>query len=199
MDEPTSALSANEVNVLFGVIDELTVAGVAIVYVSHHIEEALTIADHAVVFRDGALVAQASASDIDINWVISNMVGRSAHELDIDLDQPVGEVVLSLDDVTVVDRDNPQRLAVDGVSLDVRAGEIVCLYGLMGAGRTELLEALAGRHPIRSGSVTLNGLAITSQTIADRIRLGLALVPEDRQRDGLVQTMTVGRTSASPG
>ena len=107
--------------------------------------------------------------------------------------------MLSLDDVTVVDRDNPHRLAVDGVSLDVRAGEIVCLYGLMGAGRTELLEALAGRHPIRSGSVTLNGLAITSQTIADRIRLGLALVPEDRQRDGLVQTMTVGENLSLAG
>ena len=81
MDEPTSALCGNEVEVLFRVIRELTAAGVAIVYISHHLEEALEIADHAVVFRDGALVAAGDAADIDINWVISHMVGRSAEDL----------------------------------------------------------------------------------------------------------------------
>ena len=82
MDEPTSALSGNEVEVLFKVIRELTAEGVAIVYISHHLEEALEIADHAVVFRDGALVARGDVADIDINWVISNMVGRTAEGLE---------------------------------------------------------------------------------------------------------------------
>jgi erythritol transport system ATP-binding protein len=192
MDEPTSALSGSEVEVLFRVIRELTAAGVAIVYISHHLEEALEIADHAVVFRDGALVATAEAKDIDIDWIISNMVGRSAQDLAPDLLDEFGEPVLSLRDVTVADPSNASRLSVDRLSLDVRAGEIVCLYGLMGAGRTELLEALAGRLPVQSGSVTVKGEVLTKQSIAERIDMGLALVPEDRQRDGLVQTMSVG-------
>jgi erythritol transport system ATP-binding protein len=192
MDEPTSALSGSEVEVLFRVIHELTDAGVAIVYISHHLEEALEIADYAVVFRDGDLVATADASDIDLNWIISNMVGRQAEDLSPDLLEEFGEPVLELDDVTIVDPSNPGRLAVDRLSLTVRKGEIVCLYGLMGAGRTELLEALAGRLPVQSGTIRMKGIDIREQSIAERIALGMALVPEDRQRDGLVQTMSVG-------
>jgi erythritol transport system ATP-binding protein len=192
MDEPTSALSGSEVEVLFRVIHELTEAGVAIVYISHHLEEALEIADYAVVFRDGDLVATAEASDIDLNWIISNMVGRQAEDLSPDLLQQFGKPVLELDQVTIVDPSNPGRLAVDRLSLTVREGEIVCLYGLMGAGRTELLEALAGRLPVQSGTITMKGIDIREQSIAERIGLGMALVPEDRQRDGLVQTMSVG-------
>jgi erythritol transport system ATP-binding protein len=192
MDEPTSALSGSEVEVLFRVIHELTEAGVAIVYISHHLEEALEIADYAVVFRDGELVATADASDIDLNWIISNMVGRQAEDLSPDLLEEFGEPVLELDEVTIVDPSNPGRLAVDRLSLTVRTGEIVCLYGLMGAGRTELLEALAGRLPVQSGRITMKGIDIRDQSIAERIALGMALVPEDRQRDGLVQTMSVG-------
>ncbi|MCU1445332.1 sugar ABC transporter ATP-binding protein [Cryobacterium sp.] len=199
MDEPTSALSGSEVEVLFRVIHELTAAGVAIVYISHHLEEALEIADHAVVFRDGALVATGERADIDLDWVISNMVGRSADDLSPDLLTEFGDVVLSLRDITVADPTNPARLSVDGFSLDVRAGELVCLYGLMGAGRTELLEALAGRVPVQSGTVTLKGRLITRESIAQRIDLGLALVPEDRQRDGLVQTMSVGENVSLAG
>ena len=192
MDEPTSALSGNEVEVLFKVIRELTAEGVAIVYISHHLEEALEIADHAVVFRDGALVARGDVADIDINWVISNMVGRSAEGLNPDLRDDFGAVSLELDNVSVGDPTNASRLSVDHLSLQVRAGEIVCLYGLMGAGRTELLEALAGRLPLLDGEVRVKGESVRGQSIADRIQLGLALVPEDRQRDGLVQTMSVG-------
>jgi erythritol transport system ATP-binding protein len=192
MDEPTSALSGSEVEVLFRVIRELKEAGVAIVYISHHLEEALEIADHAVVFRDGALVARAERADIDINWVISNMVGRNADDLAPDLLDTFGDTVLSLRGIKVADPSNPSRLSVDGLSLDVHAGELVCLYGLMGAGRTELLEALAGRLPILAGTVELKGTAIRDESIADRIDAGLTLVPEDRQRDGLVQTMSVG-------
>jgi erythritol transport system ATP-binding protein len=192
MDEPTSALSGSEVEVLFRVIRELTEAGVAIVYISHHLEEALEIADQVVVFRDGELVAKDAASRVDLNWIISKMVGRSADDLAPDLNSEFGEVALSLRGIKVADPTNPARLSVDGLSLDVRRGEVVCLYGLMGAGRTELLEALAGRLPILAGSVELQGKPITSESILQRIARGLTLVPEDRQRDGLVQTMSVG-------
>ncbi len=193
MDEPTSALSGAEVEVLFRVIRELKDEGVAIVYISHHLEEALEIADHAVVFRDGELVARGEAADIDINWVIANMVGRNADDLSPDLLDEFGEVVLDIRGVSVGDPTNSSRLSVDRLDLQVRSGEIVCLYGLMGAGRTELLEALAGRLPVLAGEIDLKGKRIARQSIAERIGLGLALVPEDRQRDGLVQTMSVGQ------
>lgn len=191
MDEPTSALSAAEVEVLFKVIRDLTAKGVSIVYISHHLEEALEITDHAVVLRDGTMTAYAPRADIDLEWIVRNMVGEH-----YDLGSPpsgyaFGETALSVVDLTVADPNAGFNL-VDRLSLDVKAGEIVCIYGLMGAGRTELLETLAGRLKPKSGRIFLEGEEISSLSIADRIACGLALVPEDRQRDGLVQTMSVG-------
>ncbi|NTW41181.1 MAG: sugar ABC transporter ATP-binding protein [Cellulomonadaceae bacterium] len=192
MDEPTSALSHAEVDVLFGVIRELTAAGVAIVYISHHLEEALLIADDVVVLRDGSLVATALASDVDLGWVVTNMVGRNPDDLYPELGAEKGEARLEVRGLSVADPGNPGRMAVADLDLTVHAGEIVCLYGLMGAGRTELLETLAGRLAAQTGTVTVDGVDVTSASIADRIGRGLALVPEDRQRDGIVQTMSVG-------
>ncbi|ESZ33234.1 MULTISPECIES: sugar ABC transporter ATP-binding protein [unclassified Mesorhizobium] len=192
MDEPTSALSATEVEVLFKVIRDLTSRGVSIVYISHHLEEALQITDYAVVLRDGAITATAEAKDIDLEWIVRNMVGEN-----FDLGSPptgheFGAVALSIEDVSVTDASG-SGYVVDHLSLDVKAGEIVCIYGLMGAGRTELLEAVAGRVPMAGGRALLEGEDVSGLTIAQRIARGLVLVPEDRQRDGLVQTMTVGR------
>ena len=191
MDEPTSALSATEVEVLFKVIRDLTGNGVAIVYISHHLEEAIEIADYAVVFRDGELVATEDAANIDLPWVVRQMVGREADYDFRDEPRDYGDVALSIQSVTVAELETG-RVAVNNVSLDVRQGEIVCLYGLMGAGRTELMEALAGRDPISGGRVLLGGEDLAGLTIAERIELGIGLVPEDRQRDGLVQMMSVG-------
>ncbi|SES36083.1 monosaccharide ABC transporter ATP-binding protein, CUT2 family [Tranquillimonas rosea] len=193
MDEPTSALSASEVEVLFKVIRDLKARGVAIVYISHHLEEALQITDHAVVLRDGAMTANAPRDQIDLEWIVRNMVGEN-----FDLGSPpeghgIGEVALSIRDLDVPDASGKDRLAVDGVSIDVRAGEIVCIYGLMGAGRTEMMECVAGRLRSNGGSVTLLGEDVTRLRISERIARGLVLVPEDRQRDGLVQTMSVGQ------
>jgi erythritol transport system ATP-binding protein len=193
MDEPTSALSATEVEVLFRVIDELKRAGVSIVYISHHLEEALQITDFAVVLRDGNITAKAMAKDIDLEWIVRYMVGEHFSLGEVPTGYDFGTPALSIENVSVADPDNAQRLLVDNLSLDVRAGEIVCLYGLMGAGRTELLEALAGRVPLSGGRVLLHGADVSRLSIAQRIAKGLGLVPEDRQRDGLVQSMTVGR------
>ncbi|AJY38149.1 sugar ABC transporter ATP-binding protein (plasmid) [Burkholderia humptydooensis] len=192
MDEPTSALSASEVEVLFKVIRDLTSRGVSIVYISHHLEEALQITDYAVVLRDGRITATAEANDIDLAWIVRNMVGAN-----FDLGAPptgyaFGDVALAIKEVSVADDSESDVPVVDELSLDVRAGEIVCIYGLMGAGRTELLEAIAGRVPTIGGKVLLEGDDIASLSIAERIAKGLVLVPEDRQRDGLVQTMSVG-------
>ncbi|MFT3960740.1 sugar ABC transporter ATP-binding protein [Propionivibrio sp.] len=191
MDEPTSALSASEVDALFKVIRDLTSRGVSIVYISHHLEEALQITDHAVVLRDGNMTAKAPRAEIDLAWIVRHMVGDN-----FDLGSPPGgyefsEVALSIKDAVVTEASGAN--VVDHLSLQVRAGEIVCIYGLMGAGRTELLEAVAGRGELVNGRVLLEGRDLAGLTIAERIARGLALVPEDRQRDGLVQTLSVGQ------
>ncbi|WP_111493418.1 sugar ABC transporter ATP-binding protein [Marinobacter bohaiensis] len=192
MDEPTSALSASEVEVLFRVIRDLKSRGVSIVYISHHLEEALQITDHAVVLRDGTMTAYARREDIDLEWIVRNMVGENFNLGEPPTGHAFGEVALSLDRISVPDPVLPERRVVDELSLDVRAGEIVCIYGLMGAGRTELFECVAGRMPRSEGVVRLDGHDVSALSIAERIERGLVLVPEDRQRDGLVQTMSVG-------
>ena len=191
MDEPTSALSATEVEVLFKVIRDLTARGVAIVYISHHLEEALLITDYAVVLRDGAMTASAERRDIDLEWIVRNMVGENYNLGSPPTGYDFGDIALSIDDVSVADKSGAGSV-VDHMSIDVRAGEIVCIYGLMGAGRTEMLECVAGRVPMTGGRVLLENQDVSRLSIAERILKGLVLVPEDRQRDGLVQTMSVG-------
>jgi erythritol transport system ATP-binding protein len=193
MDEPTSALSASEVEVLFKVIRDLKAKGVSIVYISHHLEEALQITDHAVVLRDGTMTAYAPRSDIDLEWIVRNMVGEN-----FDLGSPptgydMGGNALEVNHLTVPDPKGAGYNVVDDVSLNIRAGEVVCVYGLMGAGRTEFMECVAGRLNPTNGEVKLHGEDVSHLSISERINAGLALVPEDRQRDGLVQTMSVGR------
>ncbi|VDS09852.1 Galactose/methyl galactoside import ATP-binding protein MglA [Paracoccus haematequi] len=190
MDEPTSALSASEVEVLFKVIRDLTAKGVSIVYISHHLEEALTITDHAVVLRDGTMTAYAPRAEIDLDWIVRNMVGEN-YDLGSPPDSARRGIALSIRGLSVPDATGKDL--VRDLSLDVRAGEIVCIYGLMGAGRTELLETCAGRLRASAGEIVLEGQEISHLSIAERIARGLALVPEDRQRDGLVQTMSVGQ------
>jgi erythritol transport system ATP-binding protein len=199
MDEPTSALSATEVEVLFRVINELTSEGVAIVYISHHLEEAIEIADYAVVFRDGNLVASEPASEIDLPWVVGQMTGKAAHYDFRGRSREYSDVALLVEGLSVADAEAGGRLAVDRLDLQVRAGEIVCVYGLMGAGRTELMEAIAGRNPISGGRVLLGGKDLSGHSIQERIAMGIGLVPEDRQRDGLVQMMSVGSNMSLAG
>ncbi|QAY60118.1 sugar ABC transporter ATP-binding protein [Microbacterium protaetiae] len=193
MDEPTSALSANEVEILFNVIEDLTSKGVAIVYISHHLEEALQVTDQAVVLRDGSMTAKAPADEIDLEWIVRHMVGEN-----FDLGAPpsgyeFGPMALDIEGVSVADPKEPDRMLVDQLSLKVQEGEIVCIYGLMGAGRTELLEAVAGRRPLAAGTIRMRKGEITHLSLRDRLASGLGLVPEDRQRDGLVPTLSVGR------
>lgn len=192
MDEPTSALSAAEVDVLFKVICDLTARGVSIVYISHHLEEALQVTDHAVVLRDGSMTAYAPRAEIDLEWIIRNMVGENFDLGSPPIGHEIGAPVLDIKALCVPEPSG-NGLSVDHLDLTVKAGEIVCIYGLMGAGRTELMETVAGRLSAVSGSILLHGCDISHLSIARRIGSGLVLVPEDRQRDGLVQTMTVGK------
>lgn len=193
MDEPTSALSVAEVRVLFRVIKELTKAGVSVVFISHHLDECIELADHIVILRDGLVVAAQPMVGVDMGWIVSRMLGREEGELYPQLSGQAGAVVLEIRDLCVCDPDNPSRVAVDNVSLDVHAGEVVGVYGLMGAGRTEMFETIAGRNKLISGSIWLGGRRIDKMSIGERIRAGLALAPEDRQRDGLIPTLSVAR------
>ncbi len=189
MDEPTSALSQAEVEGLFRIIEELKSRGVAIVYISHKLEELLQVGDRITVMRDGRVVANAESADVDVAWIIEQMVGRAAESLFTRTEHDVGETLLEIRDVTLPRLGGGYLL--DHVSFDVHAGEILGLYGLMGAGRTELMEVLAGIRPEASGSIVLDGRDIAGAAVADRIGAGLVLVPEDRKTVGLVPTLSV--------
>lgn len=188
MDEPTSALSEEEVANLFAVIGELKRQGVGVVYISHRLEELMRIGDHVTVMRDGAVVASAPIADASVPWIIEAMLGEAAAPVRA---TPVagGDVVLALEDV-IVRRGDGARL-VDGVSAEFHTGEVVAVYGLLGAGRTELLEYAFGLRR-GAGGVRLNGEAIERLAAADRVDRRLLMVPEDRQRDGLFQNLSVG-------
>ncbi len=191
MDEPTSALSASEVEVLFRVIGELKRSGVAIIYISHRLEELIRIGDYFTVLRDGRLQATAPKGEASIPWIIRQMLGTSDFAKRQARDVKVGDTVLSVAGFKL-----PRvggGYLVDDVTIDFRAGEIVGIYGLLGAGRSELFESLFGLRPEARGRASLAGRDIQDLSVAARIAAGLFLVPEDRQRDGLVQNLTVGR------
>ncbi|MCX5497802.1 sugar ABC transporter ATP-binding protein [Kaistia dalseonensis] len=191
MDEPTSALSVSEVEVLFRVIDELKRSGVAIVYISHRLEELVRIGDFVTVLRDGRLQASARMDEIDVSWIIRQMLGTSELAARRPVQARAGREILRIEDVCL-----PRiggGMTVDHVSLSIHAGEIVGIYGLLGAGRSELFECLFGARPDASGTIVLDGLDISGLSINQRIAKGLFLTPEDRQRDGLVQNLSVGR------
>jgi erythritol transport system ATP-binding protein len=188
MDEPTSALSNHEVDVLFGVMGDLLEEQVTIIYISHKLDEFRRIGDFVTVLRDGSFVAEAPMTETDTGWIVQQMVGRSQEALFARERSEAGEPLL---DVVHLSSAGPVTPVVDDVSLTVHRGEIVGIYGLMGAGRTELLECLMGSRPVTHGEVRVRGELCSSATVPDRLSSGLALVPEDRQRDGLIPSMTV--------
>ncbi|MEV6842859.1 sugar ABC transporter ATP-binding protein [Actinoplanes sp. NPDC051411] len=186
MDEPTSALSNHEVDVLFEVMADLRAQDVTVIYISHKLDEFRRIGDWVTVFRDGNLVAHESMSRTDTGWIVRQMVGRDPDSLYVRNSSEVGDVLLDVRNLSV-----PGSVPVHDASLQVRAGEVVGIYGLMGAGRTELVECLMGMRKAAAGEVHVKGELEPDGTVQARMAAGLALVPEDRQRDGLVQTMSV--------
>jgi erythritol transport system ATP-binding protein len=189
MDEPTSALSVAETEVLFRIIRDLKARGVTIIYISHKLEELLRIGDRITVLRDGRVVAYSDARDVDVSWIIEQMVGREPSALFTRTDHPIGDVRLRVHDMTL--RRLGGGFLLDHVSFELHAGEILGMYGLMGAGRTELLECLAGARGDSTGEVWLDGIRLEDSGVAARIGDGIVLVPEDRKNDGLVPTLSV--------
>ncbi|HEY0125180.1 MAG TPA: sugar ABC transporter ATP-binding protein [Rhizobium sp.] len=189
MDEPTSALSAAEVDILFKVIAELKAQGVAIVYISHRLEELMRIGDYITVLRDGQITGQAMVRDIDTKWIVRSMIGSDAKDFAKGDSHTIGKEAFRAEEISLPR--STGGLAVDHVSLSVRAGEILGIYGLMGAGRSEFFECVMGRHMHSTGKIFIDGVEVRERDTTRRIRRGLALIPEDRQREGLVQVLSI--------
>ena len=191
MDEPTSSLSQSEVQVLFKIMRELNAQGISIVYISHRLEEIMEIGDHVTILRDGKYVDDAPVKDIDVPWIVQKMTGsnKSYPKKERDIDWDKQEKVLEVKDLCLPKRGGGWLL--DHVSFDLKKGEILGIYGLMGAGRTEIFECLMGLRPEHTGEVYLDGKKVDIKNISKQIDNGFALVPEDRQAEGLVQTLDI--------
>ena len=185
MDEPTSAITAKEVDRLFAKIAELKARDAAIIYISHRLGEIFRIADDISVIRDGMLVETRPAKDFDIDTVIQLMVGRS-------LDNVFPPRVACEIGPTVLDvRDLSDGAKFAGVDFHLRAGEIVGFSGLMGAGRTEVVRALFGLDPYTTGTIRVQGQDVRIKTVKDSIFLNMAMLSEDRRRYGLVPVRSI--------
>ncbi|MEL7975053.1 sugar ABC transporter ATP-binding protein [Isoptericola sp. F-RaC21] len=186
MDEPTAALSALEVRRLFQVARSLRDEGRALVFISHRLDEVFDLCDAVTVLRDGEYVATAAVADTSVGEVVTHMVGRTVDDLFPKVPAPVGDVRLEV-------RGLRRAGVFHDVSFDVRAGEIVALAGLVGAGRSEIARAVFGVDPYDAGSVRLDGRPVPPRSPRAAVRAGIALVPEDRRQQGLVTDSTVAR------
>ncbi|MFA1611214.1 ABC transporter ATP-binding protein [Halobellus rubicundus] len=184
LDEPTAVLTPQEVEELFGVLEELTAQGKTIIFITHKLGEAMRAADEITVLRDGRNVGTVDADATTREDLAELMVGREVL-LDVDREPAeTGDVVAAVEDVVVED-DRGVR-AVDGVSFDVRAGEVFGIAGVDGNGQSELVEALTGLREPESGTIRFRGEDVTTASRRERIASGMAYIPEDRQERGLV-------------
>jgi len=190
MDEPTSALSDTEVQYLFRVIRSLRAHDVAVIYISHRLDEVFTVADRITVLRDGRVVGTAQASSITRQQLINLMVGRDLAVLYPKQPVDLGDVVLQVENLSYT---QGRTEVLEDISLHVRQGEIVGLAGLMGAGRTQLLESIFGVYPPNSlrGRIVLNGQSVTFESPQDAIAQGIGLIAEDRKQQSLVLERSV--------
>jgi ABC-type sugar transport system ATPase subunit len=183
MDEPTTSLSPPEIDRLFGVVKDLKAQGMGIVFVSHWLEEVFRVADRVTVLRDGRLVGSRPIGEIDRDKVIRMMVGREVRETQF-VKRRIGDVVLDV-------RNLSRTGVLNDISFNVRAGEIVGMSGLIGAGRSELASCLFGIDPYDSGEVRIGGEKIVANDPKAAIEAGIGLVPEDRRRQALVSLLSV--------
>ncbi len=188
MDEPTAALSGHEVERLFTVARNIRDRGAALLFISHRMEEIFDLCDRITVFRDGAFVTSRKIGETTRDEIVRDMVGRDIDQLFPKMDADVGQAVLEV-------RDLNRAGVFRNISFEVRAGEIVALAGLVGAGRSEVARAVMGIDPIDSGTVTLLGTQVKPNNPLAAIRAGMGFVPEDRRKQGLVMELSVLRNT----
>src|SRR3984957_20321907 len=188
MDEPTAALSLTEVERLFAIVRKLRERDVAILFITHRLDEVFVLTQHVTIMRDGAKVFDAPTADLTTAAIVAKMVGRDLESFYPKADVAPGEVRLSVRGLT--------RLGVfKDISFEVRAGEIVALAGLVGAGRSEVARAIFGIDPLDAGEVWINGKPLVTGKPATAVRAGLALVPEDRRQQGLALELSIARNA----
>ncbi len=196
MDEPTSAITEHEIEVLFRQIKRLKQSGVGLIYITHKLDELPVIADDITVFRDGKFVGAKPFNEVTRNEMIRMMVGRELADLFPKSPTQAGEVVLRVRNISLKHPDRERDFAVRDVSFEVRRGEVLGIFGLMGAGRTELLQSIFGLHPKTStGEVEIAGKRVRIESPQDAIAAKLALAPEDRKAEGMVLGMSVAHNT----
>lgn len=192
MDEPTSALTESEVARLFRVIEQLRGQGVTILYISHKMDEVFRLSDRITILRDGVKVKSLDAAATNVREITHLMVGREIESVDLGAGREPGEILLKLEDVSLPWTGHARQWRLKDISLELRAGEVVGIAGLMGAGRTELLECLFGTSPEPpEGRIVLDGHEVAFEHPAEAIAAGIALVTEDRKQLGLFDQMNV--------
>jgi ribose transport system ATP-binding protein len=185
MDEPTSSLTPNEVSLLFAVIRRLAALGIAVVYVSHKLEEVLAIADVVTVLRDGRRISTRPVGEHTIDTLIQDMIGRRIDNLFPRARGPAGtKTALSVQGLSTATK-------LKHVSFEARAGEVLGFFGLMGAGRTELAKAIVGYDRISAGVIAIDGSRLDPHDTTTAVRLGIGLLTEDRKNEGLMRELPV--------
>lgn len=188
-DEPTAVLTPSEIIEFFGIVKTLIESGKGVVFITHKLKEALSVADRIAILRRGAVVGEVVSSEATENQIAEMMVGRAVQLTVSKKPANPGSIVLSVSGLTVLDPDG--RPIVQDVSFEVRAGEIVGIAGVQGNGQTELVGALTGLRSTSSGKVLLDGVDITKASPRKRHSSGVAHIPEDRQRQGLVVGLSI--------
>lgn len=184
MDEPTSAITDKEVNNLFTIIKNLVNDGKGIIYISHKMDEVFRISDEVTVLRDGKYVNSWPIKEITQDILIKNMVGRELNDIFPKVHVPIGEKVLEIKNLTLENR-------FYNINLNVRKGEILGIAGLVGAGRTEVMQALFGLTPPEAGEIIFEGKLLNLKKPAEAIKYGIAYVTEDRKGEGIIPYMSV--------
>ena len=194
LDEPTSALSTREADSLFEAIADLKQTGVTIIYISHRLHELLYLGNYFTILRSGRVVGEAPRAQVTHQWIVERMSGRgytSASKASLSFSN--SPPALSAQGLTLAASSESESAQppVHDLSFTIHTGEVLGVYGLLGAGRTEMVEALAGCRPIVSGKIAVRGKSIQIRDVTDALDAGIALVPEDRQRDGLVPELSI--------
>jgi len=199
LDEPTSALSKAEVEKLMEILRGLKSHGITCIYISHRLEEFFEITDRVTVMRDGRIITTQPTKDVTQGELVKYMVGREMKERFPKGNRKPAEVIFEVDDIEAVDPNNSNRKILDGISFNVRKGEILGIAGLMGSGRTELVLTLFGEYAkISKGQIRMEGKPIQPKSARQAIDSGLSLVPEDRKRMGLVLIQSIVRNISLP-
>ncbi|CAI1140383.1 Xylose import ATP-binding protein XylG [Serratia entomophila] len=193
LDEPTASLTESETATLLAIILDLCDHGIACIYISHKLNEVKAVSDLICVIRDGRHIGTRPAANMGEDDIIAMMVGRELTELYPQQQHAIGEVILQVDNLTAWHPVNRHIRRVDDVSFSLRCGEILGVAGLVGSGRTETMQCLFGVYPGRwQGRVSINGQLANINHCREAMRHGIAMVPEDRKRDGIVPVMGVG-------